>query len=74
MRKAKFIFKVSKALSYINAMFSLRPMYETVQSLRSVNTSRFRIPRPQKEIFKQSLIYSGPIIWNDLPDWLKKNK
>ena len=76
MRKAKFMFKVSKAItpSYINDMFSLRPMNETVQSLRSVNTSSFHIPRPQKEIFKQSLIYSGPIIWNNLPDWLKNLK
>ena len=55
-------------------MFSLRPMNETVQSLRSVNTSSFHISRPQKEIFKQSLIYSGPIIWNNLPDWLKNLK
>ena len=76
MIKAKFMFKVSKAItpSYINDMFSLRPMNETVQSLRSVNTSSFNIPRPQKEIFKQSLIFSGPIIWNNLPDWLKKIK
>ena len=72
MRKAKFMFKVSKAItpSYINATFSLRPMNERVQSLRSVNTSSFHIPRTQKEICKQSLIYSGPVIWNNLPDWL----
>ena len=72
-RKAKFMFKISKAItpSYINVMFSLRPINETIQSLRSVNTSSFQIPRPQKEIFKQSLIYSGPIIWNNLPDSLK---
>ena len=73
LRKAKFMFKISKAItpSYINVMFSLRPINETIQSLRSVNTSSFQIPRPQKEIFKQSLIYSGPIIWNNLPDSLK---
>ena len=28
-------------------------------------------PRPQKEMFKQNLIYSGPVIWNNLPDLLK---
>ena len=67
------MFKVSKAItpSYISEMFSLRPMKETVQSLRSVNTSTFHIPRPQKEIFKQSLIYSGPIIWTNLRVWLE---
>ena len=30
-------------------------------------------PIPQKEIFKQSFIYSWPVIWNNLPDWLKNS-
>ena len=71
LRKAKFMYKISKAITPSYIFFSLRPINETIQSLRSVNTSSFQIPRPQKEIFKQSLIYSGPIIWNNLPHWLK---
>ena len=74
LRKAKFMYKISKSItpSYINDMFTLRTVNETLLSLRSVNTSNFQTPRPQKEIFKQSLIYSGPVIWNNSPDWLKK--
>ena len=73
LRKAKFMFKVSKSVlpSYVNEMFSFRPFNETLQSLRSTGTLDFYTPRPQKEIFKQSLIYSGPVIWNNLPDCLK---
>ena len=76
LRKAKFMFKVSKSVlpSYVNQMFSFRPFNETLQSLRSTGAldfytpMDFYTPKPQKEIFKQSLIYSGPVIWNNLPD------
>ena len=59
LRKAKFMYKISKSItpSYINAMFTFRPINETLL----------------KEIFKQSLIYSGPVIWNNLPNWLKNS-
>ena len=73
LRKAKFMFKVSKSVlpSYVNQMFSFRPFNETLQSLRSTGALDFYTPKPKKEIFKQSLIYSGPVIWNNLPDCLK---
>ena len=58
-RIAKFMFKISKAItpSYIDIMFSLRPINETIQSLRSVNTSNFQIS--QKEIYKQKFYLLG---------------
>ena len=73
LRNAKFMFKVSKSVlpSYVNEIFSFQPFNETLQSLRSTGALDFYTPRPQKEIFKQSLIYSGPVIWNNLPDCLK---
>ena len=73
LRKAKFMFKVSKIFlpSYVNQMFSFRPFNETLQSLRSTGALDFYTPRPHKETFKQSLIYSGTVIWNNLPDCLK---
>ena len=52
-------------------MFSFRPFNEKLQSLRSTGALDFFTPKPKKEIFKQSLIYSGPVIWNNLPDCLK---
>ena len=64
--------KLSKILpSYVSQMFSFRPFNETLQSLRSTGALDFYTPKPKKEIFKQSLIYSGPVIWNNLPDCLK---
>ena len=71
--KAKFMFKVSKSVlpSYVTEMFSFQPLNETLQSLRSTGALDFYTSRPQKEIFKQSLIYSGPVIWNNFPDCLK---
>ena len=67
------MFKVSKSVlpSYVNEMFFIRPFNVTLQSLRSTGALDFYAPRPQKEIFKQSFIYSGPVIWNNLPDCLK---
>ena len=66
LKKAKFKFTSSKSVlpSYVNQMFTFRPFNGTLQSLRSTGALDFYTPRPQKEIFKQSLIYSSPVIWN----------
>lgn len=74
LKKAKFMFKISKSLTpeYINEMFHLRPLNNTLQSLRSSAAINYVLPRPHKELFKQSLIYSGPLIWNNLPDNLRQ--
>ena len=56
---------------YINEMFHLRPLNNTIQSLRSSTAKNFVLPMPHKELFKQSLIYSGPLIWNNLPEHLR---
>ena len=61
LRIAKFMFKISKAItpSYIDKIFSLRPINTTIQSLRSVNTSNFQILKPKKEIYKQKFYLLG---------------
>ena len=63
LRKSKFMFKVdrSETAPYINDMFNQRIFDENMPLLRSAISSNFIPPRPKKEIFKQSLIYSGPI-------------
>ena len=68
LKKAKFMFKISQSLTpeYINEMSHTRPLNNTLQSLRSSTTINYVLPRPHKELFKQSLIYSGPLIWNIL--------
>ena len=74
LRKSKFMFKVDRSETppYINDMFNQRIFDENMPLLRSAISSNFIPPRPKKEIFKQSLIYSGPIEWNSLPATLKK--
>ena len=69
LRKAKFMYKISKSKtpSYVNEMFTLRQVNENTTITRSCSSNNFIIPKPNKEIFKQSLTYSGPIIWNNLP-------
>ena len=42
---------------YINEMFQLRPLNNTLQSLKSSTTVNYVLPSPHKELFKQSLIY-----------------
>ena len=73
LKKAKFMCKISHSLTpkYINEMFQLRPLNDTLQSLRSSGTINYVLPKPNKELLKQSMIYSGPLIWNNLPDKLK---
>ena len=73
LRKSKFMFKVDRSETppYINDMFNQRIFDENMPLLRSAISSNFIPPRPKKEIFKQSLIYSGPIVWNSLPATLK---
>ena len=68
-RKAKFMYKVSNSLtpSYISDMFSRRTASPNGLVLRSSTTSNYIPPKPNKEIFKRSMSYSGPLIWNSLP-------
>ena len=70
LRKAKFMFKVSNNImpDYINAMFSKWQQrfcdgYES-QFLRSMSTDNFILPKSNKEPFKNSFAYSGPVVWN----------
>ena len=68
------MYKISKSKtpSYIDEMFNLRQVNENTPITRSCSTNNFLIPKPNKEIFKQSLTYSGPIIWNNLPTDIKE--
>ena len=54
--------KVSKneCPPFINELFHERIPNENLPTLRSLSEHSFVTPRPHKEIFKQSLAYSGP--------------
>ena len=57
LRKAKFMFKVSKSVlpSYVNEMFSFRPFNEMLQSLRSTGALDFLYSNATKRNFQTKL-------------------
>lgn len=67
LQKAKFMYRVSqkKIPSYIQDLFQ----YNTYLSknLRSSNSLNFIIPKPNIELFKESVSYSGTVLWNSIP-------
>lgn len=67
LQKAKFMYKVSKGQvpNYIDTMF-VRDL-KTFSNLRSCSIYNFSVPRPKMELFKQSISFSGPRIWNQIP-------
>ena len=73
LRKAKFMFKVYHEITpaYINEGYNLRSNSNTSVNLRSMNVGCFIPPKPRTECFKQSLQYSGCLIWNCLPEAVK---
>ena len=73
LRKAKFMFKVfhEKAPKYITDNFTLRSNVNTSFVLRSASAQCFVPPKPSTEAFKQSMRYSGCIVWNSLPEGVK---
>ncbi|MCG8034833.1 MAG: hypothetical protein JAZ03_22035 [Candidatus Thiodiazotropha taylori] len=75
-RKAKLMFKVYNGLAptYISEHFELRQATENIPSLRSSTSGCFIPPKPKKELFKQSMRYSGCLIWNSLPDNIKQSQ
>ena len=76
LRKAKFMFKVfiQEAPLYIRDMFELTILNNESHILRSSSNNIFVTPKPNKELFKDSLSYSGTLIWNVLPEHIKLSK
>ena len=68
LNKSKFMYKVARGdvPQHNNEIFQ-ESSIENEPQLRSTSGQTFIPPRPDKEIFKQSIAYSGPIILNSLP-------
>ena len=64
--KAKIIYKVVHDMvpQYIKDLFQLRADTVPDTSLRSVSNQIVYIQEPNTSLFKNSLSYSGPVIWN----------
>ena len=74
LRKAKFMYKVAKNMTptYITENFTPRNnAMNTTVLLRSSTAGCFVPPKPRTEYFKQSLRYSGCLVWNSLPQEVK---
>ena len=65
LRKAKFMYKISKSItpSYINAMFTFRPINETLLSLRSVNTCTRYIKFSHSKATKRNFQAKFNLLW-----------
>jgi hypothetical protein len=74
--KSLAMFKIAnhKSPEYLCDMYKMRDINNDNGNitLRSVTNKNFCIPKCKLEMFKSSLTYSGPIIWNNLPKDLKK--
>ena len=74
LNKAKFMYKISKGLvpGYVTSVFVKDQTKYT--NLRFSNYLNYIIPRPRLEQFKQSISYSGPSLWNRIPDSIRCSK
>ena len=59
------------APQYIKDLFQSRADTLPNNSIRSVSNNNFTIPVLRTSLFKGSLSYSGPVIWNAIPSDVK---
>ena len=59
------------APSYLQDLFQVP---SSDYNLRSVTDDNLKPPKPNLEIFKKSLQYSGSLIWNEIPHNVKKSE
>ena len=71
LHKAKVMYKIEKnvAPSYFTDLFRMRNINadNRKSNLHSVANRHFVIPKPNINLFKNSLAYSGAVIWNNIP-------
>ena len=75
VNKAKLMYKVVHDMvsQYIKDLFQLRVDRVPDTSLQSVSNQNFYIPKPNTSLFKNSLSYSGPVMWNTIPSDIKNS-
>ena len=67
------MYKVANSLlpQYIIEFFQLRADSLPKTALRSVTNNT--IPKPKSSLYKDSLAYSGPVIWNTIQPEIKRS-
>ena len=76
LNKAKMMYKIANSIapSYLINLFQMRNSSDdTISNLRTVTNRNFLIPKPKLNLFKNSLSYSGAIIWNSIPLEIKNS-
>ena len=70
----KLRFELNKGTFMYKIMFESAPAYLTqlFQVNRSKGMNKISITIPRIDLFKSSLTYSGAVLWNSLPESLKK--
>ena len=75
LNKAKIVYKIANNMvpKYVCELFERR--FESIINTtpRSASNENFVIPRPKLSIFKESLSYSGSVIWNSIPREIKNS-
>ena len=78
IHKAKVMYKIANnaAPIYLTELFQMRGndsyLNNSHLNLRSTSNKNFLIPKPKISLFKNSLSYSGALVWNSIPLWIKR--
>ena len=70
LNTVKMMYQIANniAPSYLIDLFQMRKISDdATSSLHSVANKNFLIPEPKINLFKNSLSYSGAVIWNSIP-------
>ena len=73
IHKAKTMYKIAtnSAPIYLNELFRMRDSGSNPNNSQ-LNLRNFIIPKPKMNLFKNSFSYSGALVWNSVPLWIKK--
>ena len=79
IHKAKVMYKIAHntAPIYLTDLFQMRgngnSLNDSQLNLRSTSNKNFLIPKPKTNLFKISFSYSGALVWNSIPLWIKNS-
>ena len=75
LNKANIMYRIANNLvpTYVCDLFQRRSDSIINTTLRSVSNENFVLPKPSLSIFKESLSYSGAVIWNSIPYEVKNS-
>ena len=79
IHKVKNMYKIANNVApiYLIDLFQMRGnannLNNTQLKLRSMSNRNFLIPKPKINLFKNSFSYSGALVWNSIPLWIKNS-